>query len=248
MNTTTKNNPDKLLNRDTLAELFKDGMRPSGAVFSNLIYSMVNKLDDGIEKNFDHGLSLSPQGNTADNLLSFFHQIDDVYAAWSLGLTAKDSGSGLNIKEGDTDQSRLYIEKGGAIGINTTNPKHSLDVNGTIGIASRKGTYASGTILANGKWQPIVTKQTDCKLLEIAACANGGKGEGKYALLYAIALNPFTGKKGTIKKIQSYFGWRWWRRIKIRWVGTPFDYSLEMRTVSNYGEKATMEYHVTQLL
>ena len=248
MKTTENSNADKLLNRETLAELFKDGMRPSGAIFSNLIYSMVNKLDDGIEKNFDHGLSLSPQGNTAENLLSLFHQIDDAYAAWSLGLTSKDNGAGLNFKEGDTNTSRLYIAKGGAVGINTTNPKHTLDIKGDIGIQSRKGTYASGRALANGKWQTILTDQTDCKLLEMSACAKGGKGAGRYTVLHAIAMNPFAGKRGAIKKCQSYYGWKWWQRVQLRWQGTPFNYSLEIRTASNYGEKGFIEYHITQLL
>ncbi|GAA3625776.1 hypothetical protein [Flavivirga jejuensis] len=248
MKTTEKNSTDKLLNRETLAELFKDGMKPSGAIFSNLIYSMINKLDDGIEKNFDHGLSLSPQGNTAENLLSLFHQIDDGYAAWSLGLTSKEDGAGLNFKEGDNSISRLYIKKGGGIGINTTTPKHALDIKGDLGIQSRKGTYANGTIMANGKWQTILTNQTDCKLLEVSACAKGGKGEGKYAVLHAFALNPFSGKRGRIRKFQSYYGWRWWRRIQLRWVGTSFNYSLEMRTVVNYGEKGTIDFHITQLI
>ena len=237
----------KLLNRDTLTGMFKDGARPSGKIFANLIHSMVNKLDDGIEKNFEHGLSLSPQGNNAENLMSLFHRIDDKHAAWSLGLSTKEEGSGLNFKEGATNKSRLFIKKGGFIGINTTNPVNTLDVKGTIGIKSRKGTYATGLVKGNGKWQTILENQSNCKLFEITACAKGKPGEGKYALLFSLLINPYAGKYGAIKTYQSYFGWKWWRRLKLRWRGTPFQYSLEIRTASNYGIDADIEYHITQL-
>lgn len=247
MKATHKNTPDKLLNRETLTELFKDGMRPSGAMFSNLVHSMVNKLDDGIEKNFDHGLSLSPQGNTAENLLSFFHQVDDAYSAWSVGLSSKQEGAGLNIKEGKTNKSRFYIKKEQGIGINTTDPKYDLDIKGEIGIETRKGTYANGIVIADGRWQTILTNQTNCKLLEVSANASAGKGEGKYALLHAIVLNPFSGKWGRIKKYRCHYGWKWWRRLQVRWIGTPFNYSLQIRTRSNYGKNGSIAYHVTRL-
>lgn len=248
MSTTENNNSNKLLNRETLAELFKNGMRPSGDSFSNLIHSMVNKLDDGIEKNFDHGLSLSPQGNDAENLLSMFHQVDDTHSAWALGLTDKDQGGGLNFKEGATDKSRLYIKQGGNIGINTTYPQHNLDVNGTVGMKARKGTYAHGNVSANGKWQTILKNQTNCTVFELTACAKGEKGEGKYAVLHAFALNPYAGKRGYIKRFQSFYGWKWWRRLQVRWTGTPFNYNLEIRTVSNYGLEGVIDYHITKLL
>lgn len=247
MSTTEKKNHDKLLNRETLSELFNDGMRPSGASFSTLIYSMVNKLDDGIEKNFDHGLSLSPQGNEAENLLSLFHQVDDTHAAWAVGLTNKDEGGGLNFKEGENGKSSLYLKKDGNVGINTTSPQYNLDVHGTVGMKSRKGTYAHGKVLANGKWQTILLNQTGCKALELTACAKGEKGEGKYAVLHAFALNPYAGKRGSLKKFQSYYGWKWWKRVQVRWTGTPFHYNLEIRTVSNYGEKGVIEYNIMKL-
>ena len=238
----------KLLNRETLTELFKDGMKPSGTNFSSLIHSTVNKLDDGISKSFENGLSLSPQGNNAETLLSMFHQIDDSHAAWAIGLLSKEEGGGLHFTEGPEKESRFYIKQGGLIGINTKRPKYSLDVNGTVGMKSRKGTYAYGEVLANGKWHTILKNQSNCTLFELTACAKGEKGEGKYAVIHALALNPYAGKRGKIKKTQSYYGWRWWRRIRVRWIGTPFNYSLQIRTVANYGEEGSIEYNLTKLI
>ncbi len=245
---TKKTSSHKLLNRETLSELFKDGMKPSGTNFSSLIYSTVNKLDDGISKSFENGLSLSPQGENAENLLSLFHQIDDSHPAWAVGLTSKEEGGGLNFAEGTEKQSRFYIQNGGLIGIHTKRPKFTLDVNGTVGMKSRKGTFAHGEVLANGKWQTILKDQTDCQMFELTACARGDKGEGKYAVLYAFALNPYAGRKGKIKKYQSYYGWRWWRRLRVRWIGTPFNYHLQIRTVANYGEEGFIQYNLTSLL
>ena len=66
----------KLLNRETLCELFKNGKRPTEDDFRDLVFSMINKLDDGLSKDFNHGLELAPQGASAETLLSFFHRID----------------------------------------------------------------------------------------------------------------------------------------------------------------------------
>ena len=246
-NSTEETKTRKLLNRETLYELFKNGKRPAEQDFRDLIFSMVNKLDDGISKDFDHGLELAPQGNSAEQLLSFFHRIDDSEPAWSLGLSSKEEGGGLSIKNGATEESTMYIDTEGKVGIGTTYPKTTLDVQGTLSVKSIKGNYAAGTIAADGKWHTLITDLEGCNMFNVVACANGKQGEGKYALMHAVAINAYAGKKGTFIKKQNWYGWQWWRKLQIRWTGNPFSYHLQLRTQSNYGEDAPINYYITQL-
>ena len=51
-------------NRNTLKEYFKRGSMPNQKHFYELIDSMVNISDDGIDKNPDDGLRLAPPRKT----------------------------------------------------------------------------------------------------------------------------------------------------------------------------------------
>jgi hypothetical protein len=237
----------KLLNRETLYELFKNGKRPTQEDFADLIFSMINKLDDGISKDLDHGLELAPQGTSAEQLLSFYHRIDDLGPAWTVGLSAPEDGGGLNMENGTTKQSALYIDAAGRVGIGTKQPKTALDVQGMLAAKAIVGTYAQGTVAANGQWHTIIKDMEGCNMFNIVACANGQQGEGKYVLMNATAINAYSGKSGVIKKQQDRYGWQWWRRLQLRWTGTPFKYNLELRTRSDFGEKGVITYRMIQL-
>ena len=131
--------------------------------------------------------------------------------------------------------------------MNQKQPQNHLAVDDIIGRNSGTGSDRQGTIKANGEWQPILTGLKSCHIFEVIAMAYGKKGEGKYATLHAIASNAYTGKNGRIHCTGNYYGWKWWRRIGLRWVGTPFNYSLEMKTFSDYGNSGEIEYSITKL-
>lgn len=244
-NTTTETR--KLLNRETLYELFKNGKRPTEEDFKDLIFSMINKLDDGLSKDFDHGLELAPQGTSAEKLLSFFHRIDDPNPAWTIGILDKEDGGGINIENGDTQQSALYIDKDGKIGIGTKQPKTLADIQGMLSVKSLQGNYAEGVIAADAQWHTVLNNLEGCTAFQVLACANGKPGEGKYAMLHAIAVNAYAGKGGAVKKVQNWYGWQWWRKVEIRWIGTPFNYQLQLRSRSNYGDGAAINYQIMEL-
>lgn len=237
----------KLLNRETLYELFKNGKRPTEDDFKDLIFSMINKLDDGISKDFHHGLELAPQGMTGEKLLSFFHRVDDPDPAWTVGITSKEEGGGLSMENGKTQNSAIYIDGDGQVGIGTKYPKARLDVPGTAAITTLKGNYADGTVAADGQWHTLLTDLEGCNIYNIIACANGEQGEGKYAMVHATAVNAYDGRKGRFRTTRNWYGWYWWRRIQLRWTGNPFSYNLQMRTRSNYGKDAVIHYQIMEL-
>ena len=145
-----------LLTRSTLKNLFTRGAVPSEVNFSDFIDSTINKVDDGFSQSPDHGFMLAPQGSNR-KLLSFFESIRDSNAAFSLSLNPSRHSKGLSIDDSEHN-SVLFLRESGNIGIGTTTPNYKLEVNGMAGMDGRVGTFASGTVKANGEWQTIVDR------------------------------------------------------------------------------------------
>ncbi len=244
----------KQLNRETLYEFFENGMRPSANDFKDLIFSTINKIDDGISKSFKHGLELSPQGKDGEQVISFYDHIDGGAPTWTIGLKGPKDRKKLFIKSGNSEELLLTLTPEGKIGIGNAKPERTLDINGDLGVngtidmAGRTGTFAQGTINANGTWQTIASGLKGCTMFEVVALAKGRPGMGNYAFLHAIASNAFNGRKGNFRFTRNHYEWwKWWKRLGLRWVGSSRNYSLQMKTFSNYGRAAKIEYHITQL-
>jgi hypothetical protein len=113
--------------RQELRNLFKQGAMPSGVDFSDLIESVLNVTDDGLEKpvGSDQPLKIKVQGEK-ENIL-------DVYSAGNectvrLNQLSADKKPGLNLNL-PPDISRLFIDSGsGNIGINTDKPAARLHI------------------------------------------------------------------------------------------------------------------------
>ncbi len=114
---------------------------------------------------------------------------------------------------------------------------------------------------------------TGCNAFEITAYVQGDQGEGKYALLHAIAISTFGNSKPKISKTVAHFG-KWWNNIAIRWESRPskteetgdkkkpsfikklwqiweprdpFKYNLQLKTKSNYGDGKKIYFKVSVL-
>lgn len=238
---------EKPINRESLKAIFSNGNRPNENSFGSLIDSMVNKVDDGISKSLKDGLILSPEGGESDRLVSFYEKIQDDIPQWSIEMT-QEQPEGLGINEPITQEkaeTRLFFKKGGNIGVNTVEPRTALEVNGILGVHSRVGTYQLSTIPADGKWHNILSGLNGCTAFEIMAQV-GKEKKGKYALLHAQALSTFGKSRSKIATTQAHYGW-WWNKIALRWRGSTYDYSLQMRTRSNYGKGQEIKYYITKL-
>ena len=238
---------EKPLNRDSLKSVFSNGSRPNENNFGSLIDSMVNKVDDGISKNLKDGLILSPEGEESDRLVSFYEKIQDDLPQWGIELV-QEGQQGLGITEPITPtetKTRLFFEKGGNIGVNTSQPQTTFEVNGILGTNSRVGTYKISTIPADGAWHDVITELNGCCAFEIMAQV-GKEKTGKYALLHAHALSTFGKSRNKIKTTQAHYGW-WWNKLAIRWTGTTYNYSLQLKTRSNYGADQEVKFYITKL-
>jgi len=228
-------------NRSTLKSFFRKGQMPSEAHFNDLIESMINKVDDGMSKTIDDGLTLSPIG-VSNKLISFYKSIEDKNPAWSIEVDSGTSNLNFNDHKGD---SVLTLNNQGKVGIKQSQPEYELDVNGVAAMAGRIGTFDQGKIPADGKWHAVMEGLDGCNAFEILAGV-GKRKTGKYALLHATALSTYGKSKPKIRKTQAFYGVRC-NKIQIRWRGTTYDYKLMMRTKCSYGSDHYVRFYITNL-
>lgn len=231
-----------LQNRNTLMNFFRKGQIPTEGHFSDLIESMLNKVDDGMSKTIDDGLTLSPIG-TSKKLISFFKSVEDKNPAWALEI---DSGRGDISFKNNLGDNVLTMSQKRMVAINkSTEPKYTLDVNGVIGSEGRVGTFKQGKVLADGKWHVVLEKLNGCYAFDIIAGV-GKKRTGKYALLHAYAMSTFGRSNSKIQIHQAYYGSRC-NKIDLRWSGNTHEFNLEMRTRCSYDGDFYVNYNITRL-
>lgn len=237
----------KLLNRQTLKKFFSAGARPKESNFSSLIDSMMNKIDDGISKTMEDGLMLSPEGKESDRILSIYESIEDQLPQWSFTLNQEED-KGLSIiapVTKDEANNVMHFQKTGAIGVGTKTPRTTLEIDGTLGIDTRVGTYKLETVPADGKWHDVITNLDGCVAFEVVAQV-GKEKTGKYALLHANAVSTFGKSHHRIRRTQAHYGW-FWNKIAIRFTGSTYNYKLQLKTRSDYGTGHNISFHITKL-
>ncbi len=237
----------KLLNRQSLKTLFSAGARPKESNFSSLIDSMINKIDDGISKNVEDGLVLSPEGKASNRMISFYDNVEAPLPHWSIEMD-QDKDNHLSIVSPVTKTEATTVmsfQKSGAIGIGTQQPRTDLEVAGVLGAETRMGTHKIATVPADGLWHDIITDLNGCVAFEVLAQV-GKEKAGRYALLHAHALSTFGKSHHKIRKTQAHYGW-FWNKIAIRFTGSTYNYRLQLKTRSDYGAGQYIRFHVAKL-
>lgn len=113
----------------------------------------------------------------------------------------------------------------------------------------KKHKSNSHVLPADGKWHTLVEHSVEGpSAFEINGYSQGQKGHGAYSVIHAIALNFYSGKRGRIQSCCDFYGWIWWRRLKLRWIGSTYNYKLQIKTCSNYGRESRIVVHVKNLL
>lgn len=227
--------------RNTLKRFFRKGQMPSESNFHDMIDSAVNKVDDGLSKNVEDGLMLSPTGSSK-KMVSFYKNIQDKSSIWSLNLDKGNSNLHFANYVGD---SVLCLTEDGNIGINNDDPQYQLDVGGIAAMQGRIGTFVTGKIPADGQWHPILSELNGCHIFEIVGGV-GKKKAGMYGLVHAIAVATYGDSRHKISITQSRYGSRR-NRIQLRWKGDTYNFNLEMRTRTDYGGSFMVQYHLTNL-
>ena len=226
-----------LLNRQSLINYFKKGSAPSDRHFADLIESTVNIVDDGISREGENGFRITPIGRSK-RLISFYKNFKQINPEWSINLDKEQNG-GLAFQE-EEKKPLLVLKNGGNVGIDEENPKSKLDVNGVITSKGRVSSMLVGEVPGDGKWYTMIDQLKEPCAFELMVKIDGEKGSGRYALSHVIALNTFGGplSRGRINETNSYYG-SYFNRLKFRWSGSLYNYSLQVRTGRHYGLNPT---------
>ncbi len=233
--------------RKTLKTLFQKGSMPSEESFADVIDSTINKIDDGFSKSLEDGLMLSPIGKS-NKVLSIFKKITNKVADWSFSLQTKEEKEDvLHIQNKNQEIPSMTFTEKGNVGIQTITPNTALDVNGFVSSKGRVGNLTEvSTVPADGSWHTILDELNHCTAFEIMA-RTGVYHTGIHVVMHAIALSSYGNSFARIRKTNAMYSF--WKpiRIRLRWVGTTYDYKLQMKTTRNLGVNTVIKYHITQL-
>jgi hypothetical protein len=151
----------------------------------------------------------------------------------------KEQNGGLAFQE-EEKKPLLVLKNGGNVGIDEENPKSKLDVNGVITSKGRVSSMLVGEVPGDGKWQTMIDQLKEPCAFELIVKIDGEKGSGRYAIAHLIALNTYGGSSSTgrINLTNSYYG-GYFNRLKFRWSGSLYNYSLQVRTARHYGLNPT---------
>jgi len=222
-----------LINRQTLKNYFRKGGFATEKHFVDLIDSSLNAVDDGISIKPEYGFKLNPL-NLSTRLISFFKKNTQKEPNFSIDLDVNNI-NGLSFQNSES-KTILKFNDDGKVGVNTNHPAYDLDVNGTLGIKSKVGTFIKDTVPADGKWHTIIDNLDGLNGFEINATAKGKTGSGYYSISHAIALSAFGGRfsRSKIRSTTAFYE-SYRNKIQYRWIGKIHDYKLEIRTRRNYG-------------
>ena len=137
----------------------------------------------------------------------------------------------------------------------TNTPQFTLEVNGMAGMKGRVGTFASGSVPANGEWQTIVDRLEGIQAFELVAQASGREGRGKYGFTHAIAISNYgVGKVNHLRSTYSKILGPLFHKISFRWAKGNDGYRLQVKTTQSYGyldekneKPAQIRYFVSKL-
>lgn len=187
------------LNRETLKSYFKPGERPSEKVFSDLIDSTINILDDNFPNYKETSLKITGN-NDRRTTLAIYTEIDDKESLWNIDL-AKNG----NLSFCSTEKKEEYL---------TLSPEGNIILKGKQ--ITLKGNVTQGIFNncpANGKWQEINQSLPGVNIYEITAVYTSATGSCKILR----ALVSHCGNRNRRIKRKRPFSFFWQNKIKIKW-------------------------------
>lgn len=214
-----------------------------------LIDSTINKKDDGIDIDERDGLRLAP-GSDTGRLLSLFGDRAGTTAEWFIRLNP-DNNKGLDISSELTPGRTLFLtvdeefiddelQHEVRVGIGTIRPQFTMDVEGTVAMRARVGTFKADSIPADKQWHTILSEGdglSDCQAYEIFAHIYDNQSE-RYALTHAVILIAKGRRAERIKitRVSSRYLWgRFLNRIKFRIKREYGKEVVQMKARDHYG-------------
>lgn len=227
-------------NRETLKGYFSSGKLPTGSQFGDLVDSMLNIVDDGMNRTEGNGLRLSPLEDSGP-VLEFFSGMLDELPLWEIRVDRKLRTLEVSAGGEETPLLVLYPDRRLVL-------QGDIEVEGSVTARHFQGGYRCGEIPADGKWHFITDEAAGeaagCRAYRVMAGC-GRKGKGKYALAEVTALHCY-GKHRKVYVRQSWFGMHF-NRLKVRWRQEGETWRLQMRSRCDYGGETMIRYRIAEL-
>ncbi len=254
--------------RTELKNIFSKGKIPEEQHFHDLIESMVNLNDERLAGNPGGGLIIFEGPENA--LIEFYESPEAGGPEWFIRRKNGRGDAGFDIGKSVmspserrlTPESRLFISASGGVGIDTDQPRHSLDIHGDVAMQNRIGTYAAGTFAADGKWRNVLPKDkhsgpSNYYALEILAHTIASNTRSLHSVCHAICVSAYPSESSGLKKLlginnrqgirtTSHYYSRRGHRLQFRWAGTRIEPRLEVRSRRNMSH-VEIQFQVTSL-
>lgn len=273
-------------NRSTLKSFFGDGAIPNSSMFRDLVDSTININDDGFDKTRREGVKVAVHSDSPV-LFSYYHQQQRDRAVWQMALDGDQHNllwatqpTDLPGQDVDAEDERALAEalclsrenNQLRMGLGTRRPNSTLDVNGCIHNAERRGRYGRSfeSVTADGQWHTIVDNIQGGSAFEIVARARN-LAKRRYAMVHAIAMHcPWKPRSNDVLawlglrnpiRLNQVFHDSLLHKIKLRWQDDDAKngYQLQIRTNCDYGSEQTsaegytanqpsvIDFHITRL-
>lgn len=204
---------------------------PNAQHFEDLVESTLNLKEDGFERSEQDGVVIKT--GRSDNLLSY-SRYDTQDIQWRVSLNDGSlqwsrpnlTGAGSEQKPAMSLSSSTVVSPAALADGASRQTRHSslLDIAGFVRSEGRSGSFTT-EFNADKTWRPITLPLRGCHAFEVVAGASGKPGDGRYALMHAIALKAhqnsrFLGRwidryRG-IRMTQNYYRSRHYR-LRLRW-------------------------------
>lgn len=213
---------------------------PTESQFVDFVDSVLNIVDDGLNRTEGNGLQLAPLEEKGA-VLEFFSGILDDKPLWEVRVDRKRKV--LEIGMGGEERPLLTLYPEGRVVF-----EGDVEVRGTVAAAGFPGNYVCCEVAADGSWHDVTDEDASgpagCRAYRVVAGC-GRKGKGKYALTEVTALQCY-GKRRRVYYKQSWFG-MYFNRLKFRWHQEGSTWRLQVRSRCHYGEETMIRIRVTEL-
>ncbi|MEM7295347.1 MAG: hypothetical protein AAF330_01780 [Pseudomonadota bacterium] len=258
--------------RTTLKSFFRKGALPSAENYRDLIDSSVNQVEDGFSKTDRDGLRLNSVGSSL-RVMSIYEGLGTPHPSWTIEHGNENPGAihlrpdvgkdahRIGSKTPDTaaPSRGLTIDRRGEVGVGLQTPRWRFDVNGVARMHGRIGIESPDipAVAADGRWHDITQPLTGCQAFEVMAGAGGTVGQGRYSMIYAIAMNAYHPRNWALNwlfgrrriRAQTAMYGSYADRLRLRWVkdNAPHHFRMQIRTNADFGAEHSIQYKLTRL-
>ncbi|MCB9230944.1 MAG: hypothetical protein H6581_04740 [Bacteroidia bacterium] len=164
--------------------------------------------------------------------------------AWIKYYTRSGESTTFEMGTSNDGDDHIALMPSGNVGIGTNAPESKLHVNGTVRAHSRTGGYARGSVAADGQWHDITGSLNGLHAFEVIAAASVS---GWHCMAHGICCAAFGDPPNNCHVTYGVYNSESVTRIEMRFLGSTYDYKLQIRTAGDYPGTVNINYSISEL-